>query len=68
MMNLDWHNPDLALLVLSACRTALGDTEAEYGFAGLAVQSGVDAAIASLWYANDIGTLGLMSEFYGQLW
>ncbi|NJO19090.1 MAG: CHAT domain-containing protein [Spirulinaceae cyanobacterium RM2_2_10] len=67
MAGLDWSDPELALLVLSACRTALGDTTAEYGFAGLAVQSGVDTAIASLWYANDVGTLGLMSEFYHQL-
>ncbi len=67
MLALDWQDPELALLVLSACRTALGDPEAEYGFAGLAVQAGVETAIASLWYANDIGTLGLMSEFYHHL-
>ncbi|NJO20535.1 MAG: CHAT domain-containing protein [Spirulinaceae cyanobacterium RM2_2_10] len=64
LATLDWHDPELALLVLSACRTALGDVEAEYGFAGLATSSGVDTAIASLWYASDVGTLGLMSEFY----
>ncbi len=67
LATLDWRDPDLALLVLSACRTALGDPEAEYGFAGLAIQAGVDTAIASLWYASDVATLGLMSEFYAQL-
>ncbi|MBK4732667.1 CHAT domain-containing protein [Oxynema sp. CENA135] len=64
---LPWHDPPVELLVLSACRTALGDREAEFGFAGLAVQSGAKSAIASLWYANDTGTLGLMSEFYHSL-
>ncbi len=55
------------LLVLSACRTALGSEEAELGFAGLAVQAGVKSALASLWYVSDIGTLALMNEFYRQL-
>jgi len=67
LAQLDWRDPDLALLVLSACRTALGDPDAEYGFAGLAVQAGVDTAVASLWYVSDVATLGLMSEFYRQL-
>ncbi|NJL01778.1 MAG: CHAT domain-containing protein [Spirulinaceae cyanobacterium SM2_1_0] len=64
---LEWQNPELALLVLSACRTAVGNLEAEYGFAGLALQAGVEAAQASLWYASDVGTLALMSEFYAEL-
>jgi CHAT domain-containing protein len=55
------------LLVLSACRTALGDEQAELGFAGLAVQAGVKSALASLWYVSDEATLGLMSQFYEQL-
>jgi CHAT domain-containing protein len=37
------------------------------GFAGLALQSGVRSALASLWYVSDAGTLALMSEFYQQL-
>ncbi len=64
---LGWNNPPVELLVLSACRTALGDEEAELGFAGLAVQAGVKSALASLWYVSDEGTLGLMTEFYKQL-
>ena len=55
------------LLVLSACETALGDEEAELGFAGLAVQAGAKSALASLWYVSDLGTLALMGEFYDQL-
>ncbi|MGL5082430.1 MAG: CHAT domain-containing protein [Microcoleaceae cyanobacterium] len=65
--NLNWDVPPLELLVLSACRTAVGDRQAELGFAGLAVQAGVKSAIASLWYVSDQGTLGLMSEFYAAL-
>lgn len=59
--------PTVELLVLSACRTAVGDPQAELGFAGLAVMSGSRAAIASLWSVSDAGTLALMTEFYRQL-
>ncbi len=64
---LNWNNPQVDLLVLSACRTALGDEQSEMGFAGLAVISGAKSAVASLWYVSDLGTLGLMSEFYQNL-
>ena len=64
---LDLNDPPVELLVLSACRTAVGDEQVELGFAGLAVQAGVKSAMASLWYVGDTGTLGLMSEFYRQL-
>ncbi|WP_293254702.1 MULTISPECIES: CHAT domain-containing protein [unclassified Microcoleus] len=67
MESLNWRNPQVDLLVLSACRTALGDREAELGFGGLAVKSGAKSALGSLWYVDDGGTLGLMSEFYQQL-
>ena len=60
-------NPPVELLVLSACRTALGDEEAELGFAGLSVQAGAKSALASLWYVSDEGTLALMTNFYEQL-
>ena len=59
--------PPVELLVLSACRTALGDQEAELGFAGLTVKSGARSALASLWNVSDIGTLALMTEFYEHL-
>lgn len=67
MRDLKWNNPPLELLVLSACRTAIGDKEAELGFAGLALQSGAKSALASLWYVSDAGTLALMTEFYQNL-
>ena len=59
--------PQVDLLVLSACNTALGDRDAEFGFAGLAMQAGVKSALASLWSIDDSGTIVLMSEFYQQL-
>ncbi|MEA5576829.1 CHAT domain-containing protein [Anabaena sp. UHCC 0451] len=64
-LNLD--KPQVDLLVLSACRTALGDQEAELGFAGLTVKSGVKSVLASLWNVSDMGTLALMTEFYQHL-
>lgn len=67
LQQLGWNNPPVELLVLSACRTALGDREAELGFAGLAVQAGVKSSLGSVWNISDQGTLALMSEFYQQL-
>ncbi len=67
MREVNWDSPPLELLVLSACRTAIGDDEAELGFAGLALRSGVKTVVASLWNVSDVGTLALMSEFYRQL-
>jgi CHAT domain-containing protein len=60
-------NPRVELLVLSACTTALGDKQAELGFAGSALQAGVDSTVATLWYVSDQGALGLMTEFYRHL-
>jgi CHAT domain-containing protein len=64
---LNWDDPPVQLLTLSACRTALGDEQAELGFAGLAYQTGVRSVLASLWAVDDTGTLSLMTEFYRQL-
>ena len=61
------NQPLVELLVISACRSAYGDREAELGFGGLAVNAGVKSALASLWYVGDTGTLALMTEFYSQL-
>ncbi|MEL6352607.1 MAG: CHAT domain-containing protein [Cyanobacteria bacterium J06627_28] len=65
--NLGWDQPAVDLLVLSACQTAIGSPEAEMGFAGLSVATGVKSALASLWAVSDLGTLALMSEFYDRL-
>ena len=67
MAQLEWDDPPVELLVLSACQTAVGNQQVELGFAGLAVQTGVKSALASLWYVNDTATLGLMTGFYDRL-
>ncbi|MEQ8753749.1 MAG: CHAT domain-containing protein [Coleofasciculus sp. G1-WW12-02] len=67
LRELQLDNPPVELMVLSACRSALGDEQAELGFTGLAVQAGVKSALGSLWYVSDTGTLGLMTIFYQQL-
>ncbi len=67
LRQMNWHSPQVEMLVLSACRTAVGDRNAELGFGGLAVKAGVKSALATLWYVSDEGSLGLMAEFYGQL-
>ena len=67
LRQLGWNDPPVELLVLSACRTALGDEQAELGFAGLAVLAGAKSAVASLWSVSDEGTQGLMADFYAQL-
>lgn len=64
---LGWQKIPVELLVLSACETAIGDRDAELGFAGLAVNAGVKSAIASLWFVSDEGTLALMSQLYRQI-
>ncbi len=65
--SLQFNNPPVDLLVLSACQTAVGDPEAELGFAGLAVLAGVRSVLGSLWSVSDAGTLGLMTTFYQEL-
>jgi CHAT domain-containing protein len=67
-LNQGWRtDPTIEMLVLSACQTALGNEQAELGFTGLAVQTGVKTALGSLWSVSDEASLGLMSEFYRQL-
>ncbi|MCW6035928.1 CHAT domain-containing protein [Spirulina subsalsa FACHB-351] len=65
--DLTLHEPPVELLILSACRTGLGDKSVELGFAGITVASGVKSAIGSLWYVSDWGTLALMTMLYDRL-
>lgn len=64
---LGWHDPPVDLLVLSACRTGLGDKNFKFGFAGSAIQSGIKSVLGSIWYVSDEGTMALMVEFYYRL-
>ena len=57
----------LDLIVLSACRTALGDSESELGFAGLALQAGARSAIGTLWYVDDVATSAYFIQVYRYL-
>jgi len=56
------------LLTLSACDTAVGETESNgrevEGFAYVAQQNGAKAILATLWSVADESTSLLMSEFY----
>ncbi|NJM72027.1 MAG: CHAT domain-containing protein [Scytonema sp. RU_4_4] len=57
----------IELLVLSACKTALGDKRAALGLAGVAVQAGARSTLATLWSVDDEYTADLMSQFYQEL-
>ncbi|MGF1539730.1 MAG: CHAT domain-containing protein [Pleurocapsa sp.] len=52
------------LLVLSACETAIGDERAVLGLAGVAVRSGTQSTLATLWAVEDASTAKLMGQFY----
>ena len=54
----------IELLVLSACQTAAGDNQATVGLAGIAIESGANSTLASLWNVRDSSTAQLMSWFY----
>ena len=56
-----------ALLVLSACDTAQGNDKAVLGMAGLAVRSGAQATLATLWSVNDRATAIFIEKFYDAL-
>ena len=64
---LEWYAPQVELVTLSACQTAMGNLDAELGFAGFALQAGAKSALASLWKVSDEATAGLMVTFYQQL-
>ncbi|HIK33112.1 MAG TPA: CHAT domain-containing protein [Oscillatoriales cyanobacterium M4454_W2019_049] len=55
------------LLVLSACKTAVGDDRATLGLAGAAIRAGARSTVASLWLVDDKATSVLMSQFYQEL-
>ncbi|HHP7230362.1 MAG TPA: CHAT domain-containing protein [Xenococcaceae cyanobacterium] len=57
----------IELLVLSACDTAQGDSQAILGLAGVAVRAGARSTLATLWGANDAATAELMGYFYQNL-
>ncbi|MBT9315769.1 CHAT domain-containing protein [Leptothoe spongobia] len=64
MLNRRTGQRGIELLILSACKTATGDSRATLGLAGVAIQSGARSTIASLWNVNDLATSELMSHLY----
>ncbi|MEH2058266.1 MAG: tetratricopeptide repeat protein [Nostoc sp.] len=67
----EWKLPDVTLMVLSACQTALGGELGNgveiLGFGYQFQRTGVRASIASLWEVNDGGTQTLMDILYALL-
>ena len=57
----------IELLSLTACETAVGDERSTLGLAGIALQTGVRSALASLWSIPDDSTSILVKEFYQNL-
>ncbi|MEM9387553.1 MAG: CHAT domain-containing protein [Pseudomonadota bacterium] len=57
----------VALVVLSACDTAVGVERSSIGLAGVALRAGAAHAAGSLWPVPDDGTAQLFSAFYAAL-
>lgn len=60
-------NSPVKLLTLSACETAVGDDDAALGLGGLAVKSGSESVLASLWLISDEASSDLMNAFYTEI-
>ncbi len=63
-LRLSRQEKPLNLFTLSACRTAMGDSNSEHGLAGLALLAGSQSAIGTLWYVDDIATSIFFIRFY----
>ena len=64
--SLNFPSDPLDLLVLSACNTAMGNDRATLGLSGVALRSGVNNVLGSLWAVSDQKIVTLLSEFYTQ--
>ncbi|AFY38536.1 Tetratricopeptide TPR_1 repeat-containing protein [[Leptolyngbya] sp. PCC 7376] len=67
----DWDLSNVALIVLSACETGVGDTLGNgievLGLGYQMQQQGADATLATLWSVSDRSTQLLMNRFYENL-
>lgn len=54
----------IRLIVLSACETAVSSDRSALGLAGVALRSGVEYVLGSLWQVQDENQLELMKDFY----
>jgi CHAT domain-containing protein len=57
----------LEMLILSACKTATGDSREVLGIAGAMVQSGARSTIATLWSVDDQASVLFTEAFYAEL-
>ena len=57
----------LTLLTMTACETAAGSSQDALGLAGVALQAGVESAVATLWQVDDRATANLIIQFYQNL-
>ncbi|MEL7315025.1 MAG: CHAT domain-containing protein [Cyanobacteria bacterium J06559_3] len=57
----------LEMLILSACKTATGDSQEVLGIAGAAVQAGARSTIATLWSVDDEASVRFTEKLYTQL-
>ncbi|NEO30438.1 MAG: CHAT domain-containing protein [Symploca sp. SIO3C6] len=61
---IDNGNQQLELLILTACETAAGSDRDALGIAGIALQAGVQSAVATLWQVDDQATATIITRFY----
>lgn len=54
----------LSLLTLSACETAAGNERSVLGLVGVAIRSGVNSTLGSLWAVQDKTAVELITDFY----
>ena len=58
---------NLEILILSACKTATGDSREVLGIAGATVQAGAKSTIATLWSVDDKASITFAEKLYAQL-
>ena len=61
------HDSEIDLLVLAGCETAAGDRQAVLGLSSLAISTGIDRVLGSLWAYRQVEITELMGSFYVSL-
>jgi len=57
----------VSLLTISACDSGIGDERAAMGLGGLALRSGAESAVVTLWSISDKAASELFTDFYYNL-
>lgn len=55
---------DINFLILDACKTAVGNPDAELGFSGFAHKAQTDSVLGTLWQVRDVATNAFMARLY----